>query len=143
MFLLHLLKSISKEHSLIKLRFGCRPLISQYVRGAMRHNRDITECVDFTNKPLKSLPLETPTIRSRNYIWDKVFKSGPIKGCLPQILLGPFLNTWTHLFSTKFMGKLKIGMLVVKFFNHSFPMHSFSAPSKHQKTVRFFYIFSG
>ena len=28
--------------------------------------------------------------------WDKVFKNGPseiFKGCLPQILLGPFLNT--------------------------------------------------
>ena len=30
----------------------------------------------------------------------KVFKNGPskiFKGCLPQILLGPFLNTLTHL----------------------------------------------
>ena len=48
-----------------------------------------------------------------SYKWDKVFKSGPgkicgrqplknlkgykfFKGCLPQILLGPLLNTWTH-----------------------------------------------
>ena len=42
-------------------------------------------------------------------IWGKVFKNGPIeicgrqplknlhKGCLPQILLGPFLNTLTQL----------------------------------------------
>ena len=40
-------------------------------------------------------------------IWDKVFKNGPskicgrqplsfFKGCLPQILLGPFLNTLSH-----------------------------------------------
>ena len=58
-------------------------------------------------------------------IWDKVFKNGrqPLwktafkfclsrpypfkffKGCLPQILLGPFLNTWTHLllFTLKFI----------------------------------------
>ena len=141
MFLLHLLKSISKEHSLIKLRFGCRPLISQYVRGAMRHNRDITECVDFTNKSLKSLSLETPTIRSRNYIWDKVFKSGPIKGCLPQILLGPFPNTWTHLFSTKFMGKLKIGMLVVKFFNPFVPNALFLYPLKTSENRKVFLCF--
>ena len=51
------------------------------------------------------------------HIWDKVFKNGPSKtckrqpsknlkvhgllkaaqGCLPQILLGPFLNTLSHL----------------------------------------------
>ena len=45
-------------------------------------------------------------------IWDKVFKNGPskicgrqplpypfklFKGYLPQILPGPFLNTWTHM----------------------------------------------
>ena len=46
------------------------------------------------------------------YIWVKVFKNGPsktcgrqslknvlqiFKGCLPQILLGPFLNTFSHI----------------------------------------------
>ena len=44
------------------------------------------------------------------YIWDKIFKNGPSKICgrqplkslkgygvLPQILLGPFLNTLSHL----------------------------------------------
>ena len=57
------------------------------------------------------------------FIWDKIFKNGPIKsvedslwkissdmvplgrpyhfkcfkGCIPQILLGPFLNTLSHL----------------------------------------------
>ena len=48
-------------------------------------------------------------------IWDKVFKNGPskirgrqpvlgrvypfkfFKGCLPQILLGPLLNTFSHI----------------------------------------------
>ena len=33
-------------------------------------------------------------------IWDKAFKNGPSKifeGCLPQILLDPFLNTFPHL----------------------------------------------
>ena len=33
-------------------------------------------------------------------IWDKVFKNGPskfFKGYLPQIVLGPFLNTLFHL----------------------------------------------
>ena len=37
---------------------------------------------------------------SHPMIWVKVFKSGPskIKGCLPQVLRGPFLNTLTHLF---------------------------------------------
>ena len=34
-------------------------------------------------------------------IWDKVFKNKPskkfFKGCLPQILLGPFLNTLSHI----------------------------------------------
>ena len=107
----------------------------------MRHNRDITECVDFTNKSLKSLPLETPTIRSRNYIWDKVFKSGPIKGCLPQILLGPFPNTWTHLFSTKFTGKVKIGMLVVKFFNPFVPNALFLYPLKTTENRKVFLCF--
>ena len=41
------------------------------------------------------------------YIWDKVLKNDCIevirsakffKGCLPQILLGPFLNTLTHFY---------------------------------------------
>ena len=50
------------------------------------------------------------------FIWDKVFKNGPseicgrqplsnlkwlFKGCLPQILLGPFLNTLPHFFGDK------------------------------------------
>ena len=43
-------------------------------------------------------------------IWDKVFKTGPskinlsrplpfnfFKGCLPQVLLGPLLNTFSHI----------------------------------------------
>ena len=33
-------------------------------------------------------------------IWDKVFKNGPskiFKGCLPQILLGPFLNNLSYM----------------------------------------------
>ena len=51
---------------------------------------------------------------SGTYIWDKVFKNGPskicrrqplsrpyafkvFKGCIPQILLGPFLNTLSHI----------------------------------------------
>ena len=29
--------------------------------------------------------------------WDKVFKNGPSKGCLPKILLGLFLNTLSHM----------------------------------------------
>ena len=32
-------------------------------------------------------------------IWDKVFKNGPceiFKGCLPQILPAPYLNTLTN-----------------------------------------------
>ena len=38
----------------------------------------------------------------KNNIWGKVFKNRPyhfkfFKGCLPQILLGPFLNTLPHL----------------------------------------------
>ena len=46
----------------------------------------------------------------RHHIWGKVFKSGPskiclgrpypfkfFKGCLPQILLGPLLNTLSHI----------------------------------------------
>ena len=62
----------------------------------------------------------------RGVIWDKVFKDGPskrcgrqplkkwkgygllsrpycvkfFKGCLPQLLLGPFLNTLSHLFTS-------------------------------------------
>ena len=51
-------------------------------------------------------------INYKMYIWDKVIKNGPskvcgrqpypypfefFKGCLPQILLGPFLNTLTHI----------------------------------------------
>ena len=34
------------------------------------------------------------------YIWDKIFKSGVskfFKGCLPQYLLSPLLNTLSHL----------------------------------------------
>ena len=44
-------------------------------------------------------------------IWDKVFKNGPseiclsrpypfkfFKNCIPQIFLGPFLNTLSHMF---------------------------------------------
>ena len=35
-------------------------------------------------------------------IWDKVFKKQTIsfQRCLPQILLGPFLNTLTHIILT-------------------------------------------
>ena len=36
-------------------------------------------------------------------IWVKVFKNRPskiFKGCLAQMLLGPFLNTLSHIFST-------------------------------------------
>ena len=40
-------------------------------------------------------------------VWDKVFKNGPsknLKGRLPQILVGPFLNTLSHLiFFNKFV----------------------------------------
>ena len=49
-------------------------------------------------------------IKILEIIWDKVFKNGPsnfcvsrpysfkfFKGCLPKILLGPFLNTLSHL----------------------------------------------
>ena len=52
-----------------------------------------------------------PEESSQSFTWDKVFKNGPskicgkqrlkymkfLKGCLPQILLGPFLNTLSHL----------------------------------------------
>ena len=37
-------------------------------------------------------------------IWDKVFKSGLskfFKGCLPQKLLSPLLNTLSHILSIK------------------------------------------
>ena len=37
-------------------------------------------------------------VKTRNYIWDKVFKSGLskfFKGCLPQNLLSPLLNTFS------------------------------------------------
>ena len=41
-----------------------------------------------------------------NYIWDKVSKNGPgkifFKCCLPRILLGTFLNTYSHIFFRKF-----------------------------------------
>ena len=52
------------------------------------------------------------TLESLMNLWGKVFKNGPskiwgrqplpyhfklFKGCLPQILLGPFLNTLSHL----------------------------------------------
>ena len=36
-----------------------------------------------------------------HHIWDEVFKNGPsksVEGCLPQILLGPFLNTLSHIY---------------------------------------------
>ena len=58
-----------------------------------------------------------------NIIWEKAFKNGPtaicgrqpfdmaclsrphyfkfFKGCLPQILLGPFLNTFSHILLSK------------------------------------------
>ena len=35
-------------------------------------------------------------------IWVKVFKNGPskiFKGCLARMLLGPFLNTLSHIFN--------------------------------------------
>ena len=56
---------------------------------------------------------------SERYTWVRVFKNGPnkicgrqpynkfevhfkfFKGCLPQFLLGPFLNTLTHLYKEK------------------------------------------
>ena len=40
-------------------------------------------------------------MQNKNYIWDKVFKNGPskiFKGCLPQILFGPFLDNLTHIY---------------------------------------------
>ena len=38
--------------------------------------------------------------------WDTVFKNGRskiAKGCLPQILLGPFLNTLSQILMTKYV----------------------------------------
>ena len=55
-----------------------------------------------------------------NYIWVKVFKNGPskicgkqplkslirfFKGCVPQSLLGPFLNTFTNIMLTQLFTK--------------------------------------
>ena len=37
--------------------------------------------------------------------WNKVFKIGSnkiFKGCLPQILLGPFLNTFSQILNEEF-----------------------------------------
>ena len=45
---------------------------------------------------MKRNKLDTKT---KILIRDKLFKNGPskiFKGCLPQILLGPFLNTLSH-----------------------------------------------
>ena len=77
------------------------------------------------DKVLDTLPYQQIFHRkfTHSYIWDKVFKSGPskncgrqpsknlngygllrktvsiqiFKGCLPQILLGPILNTLSHI----------------------------------------------
>ena len=63
-----------------------------------------------------SLRVNTEQVRSPGVptgkIWGEVFKNGPSKnlwktafkkseviGCLPQILLGPFLNILSHMFS--------------------------------------------
>ena len=66
-----------------------------------------------------SYKMGTLVVNRLKYMWDKVFKNGPskicgrqplknlkeygrpysfkfFKGSLPQILLGPFLNTLTH-----------------------------------------------
>ena len=61
---------------------------------------------------------------SNNAKWDKVFKNGPskicgrqplkkLKGCLPQILLGPFLNTLSQIvcnYLLKLSSRLKTGV---------------------------------
>ena len=53
---------------------------------------------------------DTPCLKHLNFvlssskIWDKVFKNGPskiFKGCLAQILLGPFLNTLSHILHSR------------------------------------------
>ena len=64
-----------------------------------------------TKKMLRNL-IEQKEYSNMNLIWDKVFKDGPskicgrkplttslqiFKGCLLQILLGPFLNTLPHI----------------------------------------------
>ena len=44
-------------------------------------------------------------IVKRKVIWDTVFKKEPSKifeGCVPQILLGPFLNTLSHIMKSNF-----------------------------------------
>ena len=49
--------------------------------------------------------LLTPAMKTNIVIWDKVFKRGLsefIKGCLPQNLVIPLLNTLSHIF---FMAK--------------------------------------
>ena len=46
------------------------------------------------------LPLSDSNGDKKYHKWDKVFKDEPsklFKGCLQQILLCPFLNTWTQI----------------------------------------------
>ena len=96
--------------------------------------------------------------------WDKVFKNGPskicgrqpsknlkgyglqiFKGCLPQILLGPFLNTLTQIRLWNHCCECVKSLLHCSWHNaltHFQPMFHFYTPWKHQISSGFF-MFSG
>ena len=50
-------------------------------------------------------------VKYHSHKWVKIFKNGSskiFKGCLPQILLGPFLNTLAHMQISKIQRFAKV-----------------------------------
>ena len=57
---------------------------------------------------------------------DKVFKNGPnnfFKGCLPQTLLGRFLNTLSQMFHYKLTGFLMVVHLIIDYYDLVYHFH--------------------
>ena len=77
------------------------------------------------------------------HIWDKIFKNGPgknFKGCLPQILLAPFLNTLSHiklLFTSLRFSSLVNCKPPIGIFQETANITIFSAIRVYKKTITF------
>ena len=96
-----------------ELRLNTFKLTSKLVRwlrdwNSMKERRSITKfwTTNITFRTTKDVTQayyqSTITFLSvwLNFIWGKGFKNGPnktFKGCLSQILLGPFVNTLSHI----------------------------------------------
>ena len=108
--------SLDRNHPGVENRTPFLPVLLQARGEFHKRTPDLYQpCGWVSNYPGLVLKLQL-IIGNLNFMWVKVFKDGPIKicgrqplgrpyhftffkGCLPQILLGPFLNTLTYFFN--------------------------------------------